>query len=44
VPEPALDNHTDQRRPDGVRIDLNSDLGESVGPWSAGDDAATLDG
>lgn len=25
------------------RIDLNSDLGESFGPWSMGDDAAMLD-
>jgi hypothetical protein len=26
-----------------MRIDLNSDLGESFGPWPMGDDAAILD-
>lgn len=27
----------------GMKIDLNSDLGEGFGPWSMGDDAAMLD-
>ena len=27
---------------DGMRIDLNSDLGEGYGPWAMGDDAALL--
>ena len=26
-----------------MRIDLNSDLGEGLGPWAMGDDAAMLD-
>lgn len=26
-----------------MRIDLNSDLGESFGPWRMGDDAGILD-
>ncbi len=26
-----------------MKIDLNSDLGESFGPWMMGDDAAMLD-
>jgi UPF0271 protein len=28
--------------PDGMQIDLNSDLGEGYGPWAMGDDAAML--
>ena len=28
---------------DGMRIDLNSDLGESFGPWPMGQDAALMD-
>jgi UPF0271 protein len=38
----ALDNQTDQRQPDGVRIDLNADLGESWGGRLLGDDEALL--
>src|SRR5690606_33545297 len=30
-------------REDGMKIDLNSDLGEGFGPWTMGDDAAMLD-
>lgn len=42
-PPSALDNRTDQRQPDGVRIDLNADLGESRGAGPLGDDEALLD-
>jgi UPF0271 protein len=41
-PRIALDKCADQRQPDGVRIDLNADLGESWGGRLLGDDQALL--
>jgi hypothetical protein len=31
-----------RRTIDGMRIDLNADVGESLGPWPMGDDAAMI--